>query len=228
MFRSVKPYNVLCFLFLVCVWTIRDSYRPRWRLPCTSTSVYWISNAVYSIQARFRMRPPYCKSYRQPKAIITDVSEAAETRDRASLHGSFHSFHTIMSLYVFVLLTNSFRALKTHRSFWKLYRAQSWGMCEVCFLECYGTDYYGFAPDDQDSLKWPSNKSFQILSQATIDSIDVRRTLICPSRCRHRPLVRRNLRWWNRMKQDETGWNRMKHLVRPCQGFLCDQWYNLI
>ena len=30
------------------------------------------------------------------------------------------------------------------------------------------------------------------------------------------------------MKQDETGWNRMKHLVRPCQGFLCDQWYNLI
>lgn len=23
-------------------------------------------------------------------------------------------------------------------------------MCEVCFLECYGTDYYGFVPDDQE------------------------------------------------------------------------------
>eukprot|EP00435_Cladocopium_sp_Y103_P046650 s488_g13.t1 len=56
-------------------------------------------------------------------------------------------------------------------------------MCEVCFLECYGTDYYGFAPDDQDRLKWPSNRSFKIQSLATMHA---RRTLICPSRCHHR------------------------------------------
>lgn len=28
-------------------------------------------------------------------------------------------------------------------------------MCEVCFLECYGTDYYGFAPDDQENPYLP-------------------------------------------------------------------------